>query len=89
MPQVVNLKHPCCEHSRLRQHPDSRVREIDTLRVVDSSLIPQVTKADLNAPTMMMAERIADIDRGRALLPLRPSRLQARFAGRRATFEGF
>ena len=50
-------------------HPNGRVRDLDGLRVVDTSLMPQVTNANFNAPTMMMAESNADIIRRRALLP--------------------
>ena len=48
-------------------HPDGRVRGIDALRVVDASLMPQATAGDLNAPTLAMAERMADLIRGRHL----------------------
>jgi choline dehydrogenase len=37
------------------------------LRVVDASLMPQATAGDLNAPTLAMAERIADLIRNRHL----------------------
>jgi choline dehydrogenase len=34
------------------------------LRVVDSSIFPHITNGNLNAPTIMMAERMADLIRG-------------------------
>ncbi len=51
--------------------PDCRVRGIEALRVVDSSVFPTVTNGNLNAPTIMLAEKAADAIRGRA--PLAPS----------------
>lgn len=47
--------------------PDGRVRGVDGLRVVDSSLMPQATAGDLNAPTLVLAERMSDLIRGRHL----------------------
>jgi choline dehydrogenase len=51
--------------------PDLRVHGIDGLRVVDASTFPQVTNGNLNAPTIMVAERASDLIR--ALTPLAPS----------------
>lgn len=48
--------------------PDCRVRGLRRLRVVDSSIFPAVTNGNLNAPTIMVAERAADIILGRPLL---------------------
>ncbi|MBL4672630.1 MAG: hypothetical protein JKX81_10260 [Arenicella sp.] len=45
-----------------------RVRGIDSLRVVDSSIFPSITNGNLNAPTMMVAEKAADIIRNRQAL---------------------
>jgi choline dehydrogenase len=47
--------------------PDGTVREVEGLRVVDASVMPQATAGDLNAPTLVMAERMADLIRGRHL----------------------
>jgi choline dehydrogenase len=44
------------------------VRGIERLRVIDSSVFPTEPNANLNAPTIMLAERAADIVRGRPLL---------------------
>lgn len=46
---------------------ECRVRGCDGLRVVDSSIFPVITNGNLNAPTMMVAERAADLIRGRQL----------------------
>lgn len=41
----------------------TRVRGMDGLRVVDSSLFPTIPNGNLNAPTIMLAERAADLIR--------------------------
>jgi choline dehydrogenase len=44
--------------------PQTRVRGIKALRVVDSSIFPTIPNGNLNAPTIMVAERAADLIRG-------------------------
>ncbi len=46
-----------------------RVHGVRGLRVVDASLMPQIVSGNLNAPTIMMAEKLADAVRGRTPLP--------------------
>lgn len=46
---------------------DCRVRGCESLRVVDSSIFPTITNGNLNAPSMMVAERAADLIQGRQL----------------------
>lgn len=48
---------------------DLRVRGVDSLRVIDASVMPTLIGGNTNAPTVMIAEKLADLLRGRAPLP--------------------
>lgn len=48
---------------------DCRVIGLNRLRVVDSSVFPTVLNGNLNAPTIMVAEKAADLILGKAPLP--------------------
>jgi len=73
---VESAYHPSCsckmgEDDLAVVDSQTRVRGIDNLRVVDSSIFPTIPNGNLNAPTIMVAERAADLIRG--LTPLSPS----------------
>jgi choline dehydrogenase len=42
-----------------------RVHGVEALRVVDASVMPSVPRGNTNAPTIALAERAADLIRGR------------------------
>lgn len=65
--------HPCCT-CRMGTDGNSvvdaqaRVHGLDNLRVVDASIMPEIVSGNLNAPIIMMAEKVADVIRGRTPL---------------------
>jgi choline dehydrogenase len=54
--------------------PECRVIGLSGLRVVDSSIFPEITNGNINAPTLMVGEKAADHILGRPPLP--PSNLE-------------
>jgi choline dehydrogenase len=48
--------------------PETKVHGVDNLRIVDSSIFPTITNGNLNAPTIMVAERAADLIKGDSCL---------------------
>lgn len=49
--------------------PEGQVYGAQGLRVIDASVFPRITNGNLNAPTIMLAERMADLMRGQLLPP--------------------
>ena len=41
--------------------PEARVHGIERLRVADASIMPSITNGNINAPSMMIGERVADM----------------------------
>jgi choline dehydrogenase len=74
--KVETAYHPSCSCRMGRSDDpmavvdrDARVIGVEGLRVVDSSIMPSITTGNLNAPTFMLAEKLADHIRGKPLLP--------------------
>ncbi len=74
--KVESAYHPCgtCKMGSPNDplavvDPETRVIGFEALRVVDSSIMPEITNGNLNAPTIMIGEKAADMIRGRNPLP--------------------
>lgn len=72
---VESAYHPCCackmghdEDASAVLDAECRVRGLERLRVVDSSVFPTITNGNLNAPTIMVAERASDLILGKPML---------------------
>lgn len=68
--------HPCgtCRMGRADDKnavvdPQGRVIGVDGLRVADSSVFPQITNGNLNAPSIMVGEKVSDSLLGKDPLP--------------------
>lgn len=73
---VESAYHPCGTARMGRRDdpmavvdPECRVIGVEGLRVADSSIFPQVTNGNLNAPSIMVGEKAADHLLGRSPLP--------------------
>jgi choline dehydrogenase len=73
--KVESAYHPSCSckmgapgDPRAVVDPQARVQGLEGLRVVDSSIMPSITTGNLNAPTIMLAEKAADHILGRGML---------------------
>ncbi|ABL69155.1 choline dehydrogenase [Paracoccus denitrificans] len=66
--------HPSCS-ARMGNDDNSvvdaqaRVHGFDNLRVVDASIMPEIVSGNLNAPVIMMAEKLSDVVLGKQPLP--------------------
>jgi len=74
--QAETAYHPSCScrmghDERAVVDGAGRVHGVQNLRVVDASIMPDVVSGNLNVPTIMMAEKLADAIRG--IQPLPPS----------------
>jgi choline dehydrogenase len=74
--KVESAYHPSCSckmgsasDARAVVDAQTRVHGLDALRVVDSSIMPSITTGNLNAPTIMLAEKAADYILDRGMLP--------------------
>jgi choline dehydrogenase len=75
MRAAVSTEYHPCSTCRMGVSEDSvtdgegRVHETEGLRVVDASIMPHNVTANLNAPVIMIAEKLADVIRGQSPLP--------------------
>ena len=74
--KIETAYHPSCSckmgassDSTAVVDPQARVIGLENLRVVDSSIMPSITNGNLNAPTIMIAEKVSDLIRGVTPLP--------------------
>ena len=50
-----------CIRDRAVVDENLKVKGMQNLRVVDASVMPEIPSANLNAPTLMIAEKASDI----------------------------
>ena len=84
--KVETAYHPSCSCRMGRADdpmavvdPKTRVIGVEGLRVADASIMPSITTGNLNAPTIMLAEKASDHILGRTPLP--PSNADFHVAG--------
>jgi len=73
---VESAYHPCgtCRMGRADDEgavvdPEARVIGVEGLRVADSSIFPRITNGNINAPSILVGEKVADHVLGRQPLP--------------------
>jgi choline dehydrogenase len=73
---IESAYHPCgtCRIGRRSDlmavvDPELRVIGVESLRVADSSVFPRITNGNLNAPSIMVGEKAADLTLGRPAPP--------------------
>ena len=78
---VESAYHPCGTARMGRRDdpmavvdPEARVIGVEGLRLADSSVFPRITNGNLNAPSIMVGEKVSDAILGRP--PLAPSNLE-------------
>ncbi|WP_232477628.1 GMC oxidoreductase [Caballeronia calidae] len=76
--------HPCGTCKMGAKHdesavvgPDLKVKGVERLRVIDASVMPSVPSANINAATIMLAERASDILLGRPTMQAEPPKFVA------------
>jgi choline dehydrogenase len=42
-------------------YPKTKVRGVNNIRVIDASIFPNILNGNINAPTLMVAEKASDI----------------------------
>ena len=74
--KVETAYHPSCSCRMGRADdplavvdPQARVIGVEGLRVADASIMPSITTGNLNAPTIMLAEKVSDHILGKTPLP--------------------
>jgi choline dehydrogenase len=72
---VESAYHPCgtCKLGAIDDpmavvDPEARVIGVDGLRVADSSIFPRITNGNLNAPSIMVGEKVSDHILGKGML---------------------
>lgn len=71
---TFTMFHGCCtakmgsrEDPKAVVDSELRVKGVENLRIVDASVMPEIVSGNTNAPTIMIAERAADLIKGKQL----------------------
>jgi len=70
---AASTYHPACtnamgNHDKAVCNGEGKVHGLEGLRIVDASIMPHVVNGNIYAPTIMLAEKLADTIRGRPYL---------------------